>query len=229
MFRLVLDGNPRHLTLSARDHALINGSMSAEIVTCFRSWGWVCHLCGVRLDGLMEVDHLKGHRASKAEEIAPICQFCHDLKHPMWAFARKRAFPIYAPDLDQIALTRLCWALLSEMTRPDAGEGFEEIAGALSERESAAFELLDGDNMESALEAILVIRDRNGPEAARKVAAELDAQLRYVPSCVRDGEPVRRWTPEGFRDVPVERLHAAFGEAPDMRRLAQAAAELARG
>lgn len=217
------------MTLSARDHALINGAMAPEIAACFRDKGWTCHICGLRLDGLMEIDHLSGHRPCSAADLAPICQFCHDLRHPIWAMSRKRAFPIFAPDLDQCALTRLCWALLTEMTRPEGREAFEEIGAALAERESAAFELLDGDNMESALEAILVIRDRTGHEAARKVAAELDAQLRYVPSCVRDGEPLRRWTPEGFREVPTDRLHAAFGEVPDMGRLARAATELVRG
>ncbi len=229
MFGLILSGGLRHLTLSARDHALINGTMGQEIVTCFKTRDWTCHLCGVKLKGLMEVDHLKGHQRCSAAEIAPICQFCHDLRHPIWSVSRKRLFPILAPDLDQRALTRLSWALLSEMTRPGGRDSFEEIAGALSERESAAFELLDGDNMESALEAILVIRDRNGAEAARKLAADLDAQLRYVPSCVRDGEPLRRWTPEGFREVPIGLLHDAFGPAPDLDRLRLAAEELQAG
>ena len=229
MFGLVLSGGLRPLTLGARDHALINGTMGPEIVSCFTARDWTCHLCGVRLEGLMEVDHLRGHQTCSAADIAPICQFCHDLRHPIWSVSRRRVFPIFAPDLDQRALTRLCWALLSEMTRPGGRETFEELSGALSERESAAFELLDGDNMESAIEAILVIRDRNGPEAARKAAADLDAQLRYVPFCVRDGEPIRRWTPEGFREVPIDLLHDAFGPAPDLNRMRIAADELQNG
>lgn len=228
MFQLCLEANPRHLTLSARDHALINAGMGPEIAKAFKERNWTCHVCGVRIDGLMEVDHLKGHRISTCAEIAPICQFCHDLKHPMWAMARKRAFPVYAPDIDQTALTRLAWTLLSEMTRPEAQESFEDLLGSVSERESAAFEMLDGENMESALEAILVIRGRSGAASAKTLAAELDAHLRYLPSCVRDGEPLLRWTPEGFRDVPVGALHAAFGPAPDFERLSRAAAELAK-
>jgi len=226
MFTLTLGANPRHLTLSARDHALINAPMGAQIAKSFQDHDWTCHVCGVRLEGLMEVDHLKGHRCSSSEEIAPICQFCHDLKHPLWAMARKRAFPVYAPGIDQVDLTRFAWTLLSEMTRQEAQESFEDLLGAISERESAAFEMLDGENMEAALEAIIIIRGRNGLEFSREVAGELDAHLRYLPTCVRDGEPIQRWTPEGFRDVPVSLLHDAIGPSPDMERLSRAAVEL---
>lgn len=226
MFTLVLDISPRLLTLSARDHALINASMGPPIAQAFRDRDWTCHICGVRLEGLMEVDHLKGHRTSAAADIAPICQFCHDLKHPVWAMSRKRAFPVYAPEITQSDLTRFAWTLLSEMTRTEAQESFEDLLGAISERESAAFEMLDGENMEAALEAILVIRSRSGAGVAGKVAQELDAHLRYLPSCVRDGEPLQRWTPEGFRDVPLNLLHDAFGAPPDLDRLSRAAAEL---
>lgn len=227
MFSNVLDANPRYLTLGARDHALINAPMGAEIAKSFKDRDWTCHVCGVRLEGLMEVDHIKGHKSSPSSDIAPICQFCHDLKHPVWAMARKRAFPVYAPGIDQTDLTRFAWTLLSEMTKPDAQESFEDLLGSISERESAAFEMLDGDNMEAALEAILVIQGRNGLEFARKVAGMLDAHLRYLPTCVRDGEPLQRWTPKGFREVPLNVLHEAFGSPPDMDRLSRAAAELA--
>jgi hypothetical protein len=226
MFGLVLSGGVRSLTLGARDHALINGTMIGEIVTCFRLRDWTCHICGVRLPGLMEVDHLKGHQRCSPDAIAPICQFCHDLRHPVWAVSRKRLFPVLAPGLDQRSLSRFSWSLLAEMTRPGGQDSFEELSGSISERESAAFELLDGDNLESALEAILVIRDRSGQEAARKVAEELDAQIRFLPTCVRDGEPLKRWTPEGFRDVPIELLHEASGPPPDFERLRLAAEEL---
>lgn len=226
MFRDVLTGHPRLLNLGARDHALINATMTAEIAIALKSGDWTCHVCGVRLEGLMEIDHLKGHRRSAAAELAPICQFCHDLRHPMWAMARKRAFPVYAPDLAQRDLSRMAWSLLGEMTREEGGAVFESLLGAISERESAAFDLLQGENMESALEAILVIRDREGAEKASQVATTLDEGLRYLPVCVRDGEPLTRWTPEGFREVPLALLHKAIGPIPDLDRLSNAASEL---
>jgi len=219
-------GHPRLLNLGARDHALLNATMTTEIAAALKAGDWICHVCGVRLEGMMEIDHLKGHRRSAATELAPICQFCHDLKHPMWAMARKRAFPVYAPDLAQKDLSRMSWSLLGEMTREEGGAVFEAVLGAIGERESAAFDLLQGENMESALEAVLVIRDREGMEKARRAAETLDEGLRYLPVCVRDGGPLTRWTPEGFRDVPLPLLHGALGQAPDLDRLASAASEL---
>lgn len=229
MFQSVLTGNPRQLTLSARDHALINASMADVIAAVFRDRDWTCHVCGVRIEGLMEVDHLKGHRRCGPEGVAPICQFCHDLKHPIWAMSRKRAFPVYAPDLTQTDLSRFAWTLLSEMTREGAEEGFDALIEAIGEREAAAFEMLDGENMESALEAVLTLRDRLGQEAASRVCRELDAHIRFLPACVRDGEPILRWTAAGFRPVPVELLQHAFGPAPDLGKLQRAAAEILAG
>jgi hypothetical protein len=229
MFQAVLSGSPRQLTLSARDHALINASMPDAIAAALKAGDWNCHVCGVRLKGLMEVDHLKGHRKCGPESLAPICQFCHDLKHPMWAMARKRAFPVYAPDLSQPDLTRFSWTLLSEMTRDGGEERLEGLLEAIGEREAAAFEMMDGENMESALEAVLVLRDRAGQEAALKACRALDAALRFMPACVRDGAPLTRWTPAGFRPVPVTLLHDAFGPAPDFDKLSRAAEELSAG
>jgi hypothetical protein len=226
MFREVLTGHPRLLNLGARDHALLNATMASEIASALKTGDWTCHVCGVRLEGMMEIDHLKGHRRSAATELAPICQFCHDLKHPMWAMARKRAFPVYAPDLVQRDLSRMAWSLLGELTREEGGAVFDAVLGAIGERESAAFDLLQGENMESALEAILVIRDREGQKKAMSVAETLDESLRYVPVCVRDGVPLTRWTPEGFRQVPLALLQGALGPPPDLDRLASAAAEL---
>jgi len=216
------------MTLSARDHALLNTSMSDQVATALRDGDWTCHTCGVRLEGLMEIDHLKGHKRCTPAEMAPICQFCHDLKHPMWAMARKRAFPVFAPDLAQPDLSRFAWSALCEMTRPDSEEAFDDLLDAISERETAAFEMLDGENMEAALEAVLVIRDKSGAAAAESVCAELDAHIRFLPSCLRDGEPLHRWTPQGFRPVALEHLHRAFGPAPDFIQLSKAAAELVR-
>jgi hypothetical protein len=228
MFQLVLDGSPRQLTLSGRDHALINASMADVIAKVFQDHDWTCHVCGVRLEGLMEIDHLKGHRPCEAASVASICQFCHDLRHPMWAMSRKRAFPVYAPDIPQAALSRFAWTLLSEMTRTNGEEMFEGLIDAIAERESAAFEMLDGENMESALEAILVLKGRSGAHIAAKACRELDAQIRFLPSCVRDGQPLLRWTSAGFRPVPIDILHRAFGPEPDFEKLSRAASELIR-
>ena len=226
MFQAVLSGNPRQLTLSARDHALINASMPDAIAAALKAGDWTCHVCGVRLVGLMEADHLKGHRKCGPEGVSPICQFCHDLKHPMWAMARKRAFPIYAPDLPQTDLSRFSWTLLSEMTRDSGGEMFEALLETIGEREASAFEMIDGENMEAALEAVLVLRDRVGKDAALKTCKELDAHIRFLPSCVRDGEPIMRWTSSGFRPVPVELIHDAMGSEPDFEKLTRAASEI---
>lgn len=227
MFQEILNAPLRILTLGARQHALINRSMMKEIRAAFEAGDWTCHVCGVRIPGLMEVDHIKGHNLSGKAALAPICQFCHDLKHPLWAASRGRFVPVAAPGFDQASITRFSWTLLSEGLRKDSFLDVDDVREALDEREDAAWEILGGDNIESAFEALYTIRDRRGEDKAQKVARALDASLRFVPSDVKDLSSPSRWTREGFRQASSDVLHDGMGSLPDRDALFRAAREVA--
>ncbi|CAN0557160.1 unnamed protein product, partial [Laminaria digitata] len=82
MFSSLADTGLSILTLSAQQHNILNALMIDDIVEMMTREEWTCHRCGVHLPQMMEVDHLKGHALSGTSGIMPICQFCHDLKHP---------------------------------------------------------------------------------------------------------------------------------------------------
>ena len=96
---------PLHLTFNARRHSIVAGRNREEIAAALR--GWTCHVCGVCLPRLMEFDGGHGNR-----EFRPICQLCHNIDHAVWSAAVGRLELVWAPDIAQEDLTRLCWTLL---------------------------------------------------------------------------------------------------------------------
>lgn len=229
MFKRVITDSIRLQSLGARDHALINSAMMREIRTALDAADWACHVCGVALRGFMEIDHLKGHSPSKTSGLAPICQFCHDLRHPMWAASRSRIFPIVAPETAQTDVSRFSWTLLSEGSREDGVLDTDEIMSAMEAREEAAWDMLGGTNLESVMEALLTVRDRRGADRATAMVEDLDRVIRFVPGAVRDMGPLYKWTREGFRPVPVAPLFESFGPLPAPDQLFRAANAALRG
>ncbi len=61
MFANLLDLPQSILVLGARAHAALNAPMIDEISGMMESGDWTCGECGVRLPGMMEVDHIGGH------------------------------------------------------------------------------------------------------------------------------------------------------------------------
>lgn len=111
LIRGILDraaSSPKRLTFGARGHAVLAGGLRVQIAKAMRDADWTCHLCGICLPEMMEFDG--GHGG---EPVRPICQFCHNMDHPIWAAGRGRMVPVWAPDMDCAEISRLSWVLLA--------------------------------------------------------------------------------------------------------------------
>ena len=193
------------LALNARSHGRILGTQRKQVAACFASSDWTCHVCGVRVPEMMEIDHLDGHRPGPDAKLATICQFCHNLKHPLWAAARGRLVPIIAPDMSQTDLHRLAWTLV--LLR-DAGGDFPDTDGILSavEKRTAAFADMFGTRavspfLESAINLPTMLGDMAAP-----VLMRIDQSVRFWPADLTEDAdelpPAARlsaWDLTGFR------------------------------
>lgn len=207
--------------LGIRDHAQIIGHDADLCRAVFEKHNHTCHLCGVKTLTALEIDHTEGHSKSAKKGMKPICQFCHDLKHPLWAAARGRIIPIWAPDMTQIDLIQLSWALITWrdvhreeylavrsdlITRKDMLEefmGWGDISPALAEHETP-------HEAEVLFEAAFASVDAIGIDLAKPALRKLDQVLRFIPhEVLRDTDDktfqlssrLSTWTVGGFRKI----------------------------
>ena len=201
MFANLLDIPVKVMTLGALAHNTLNGSMISEIAAMMQRENWTCHVCDTRLPGMMEVDHLKGHTPSGKNAIAPICQVCHDLKHPLWAASRGRLTVIHAPDLDYSAISRITWALVAHHGRPGFQINRRRLARDFNGRREDACDAMGHDNLTSIFEAILTIAKNNkNPEILREKLEKRDLHLRIVPTLMVDETvDIEIWSKGGFK------------------------------
>ena len=207
--------------LGIRDHAQIIGHDADLCRAIFEKHDHTCHVCGVKTLAGLEIDHTAGHSKSAKKGMKPICQFCHDLKHPLWAASRGRLVPIWGPDLNQTDLIRLSWALVtwrdvhrSEylevrsdlITRKDMIEeyiGWSDINIALSDTETP-------HEAEVLFEAAFAAVDAIGAELAKPALRKLDQVVRFIPhEVLRDTDDkafqlssrLSTWSIGGFRKI----------------------------
>ncbi|MCY4591382.1 MAG: hypothetical protein OXE86_12645 [Alphaproteobacteria bacterium] len=163
----VLELPARHLTFGARAHAIRAGEHSDAVARSLELGNWTCHVCGIRLPGLMEFD---GGHGPEPDDIRPICQICHNLDHAVWAAGLGRLVPIWAPDIPQPALTRICWITLA-LSRLVPGpfpashqppDDEEEVSGLADEMDD--------------LDQQMRLRLKAGAESARLVLEMIDAR-----------------------------------------------------
>jgi len=221
------------LNLGARDHAALaagNEELHAEV---FARDGHACHVCGSRCRDALEIDHQAGHRPTAASGLKAICQFCHNLRHPLWAASRHRIIPIYAPDISQAALHRLAWVALCWRDAPEAPLdmtglhgmiedrrvqlckrlGFRGADGFADDKRTRLVELMTLGSAEALFEAALTVADdvRIGPERAVRTLTAVDQYLRFWPTelmpGIEDLDPaarLSRWDLGGFKVIADE-------------------------
>ena len=203
-FSLLLQRPRAELLIGASQHAELNAAAPERIRVALHRCAWTCNVCGVRLPGLMEIDHFHEHGPGPGGGIATICQFCHDLKHPLWAAFSHRLIPVALPEMDQAALTRLCWIMLSICLRDALGaQRLRPVTHALVLRRIQAGRMLGTLNMTEAFEALLGAADVEDAARANAIAARLDARVRLMPAAILDLSRLCAWTGAGF--VPVSR------------------------
>lgn len=207
--------------LGIRDHAQIISHDAELCREIFETHDYTCHLCGVKTLTALEIDHTEGHSKSAKKGMKPICQFCHDLKHPLWAAGRGRLVPIWGPDLVQTDLMRLSWTLLT--WRDVHREEYRSVRSDLITRKDMLEEFLGWENTGDVLadhetpheaevlfEAAFASVDALGPELAKPALRKLDQVLRFVPHEVfRDTEDrsfqlssrLSTWSVGGFKKI----------------------------
>lgn len=244
MFESLIDTPQRTASLGARQHALLLNSNPDAGLKALKRDNWTCHVCGTRLVGLMEVDHLKGHKLCGSDGLAAICQFCHDLKHPVWSLTQRwfeprdievendraserklsRSVLIYAPDITQNEISRMSWAALI-----DRGAGFTSgpLIDALSERADKAIDFLNVEDPAAIVEVILKLRDDRGEAAARAICKKIDKVIRVVPGALFHDRGLVKWTSSGFKTIDLDVLAASLPQKdPDGSTLIAAARAL---
>lgn len=192
-----------------------------------------CHVCGFRVPGFMEIDHLNGHRMSKAKDLSCICQFCHNLKHPLWAGARKRIIPIYAPDMSQEDLHRLAWVMLAwrDLADDDTPVEISGVISDIEDRRDRMTKLLGCRDAESLFEAVLGLPDLVGKKEAAATAMRVDQYLRFWPAeLTADYEQMPKsarlstWDIGGFKVVADQAAQAIREDAkPNFDKIRAAA------
>lgn len=204
------------LTLSAQQHNTLNALMIDEIIEMMEREKWTCHSCGVHLPQMMEVDHLKGHGLSGKSGIMPICQFCHDRKHLIWAASRDRISVVHAPDYSQAEITQLCWMLLLHSEDEDISFDMKKLRREMNSRREDAVDALGSGNMESVIEGIQALMDSRGKENVVPTLEEIDEQIKIVPSLIFEESPkLKTWANGGFVEIdPSWRAHAKPDNLP---------------
>ncbi len=202
MFTSLIEIPLTSLTLSAQAHNKLNAAMIDDIVLAMDAHDWTCNSCGTCLPDMMEVDHLKGHNLNGKDGIAPICQFCHDRKHLLWAASRKRVTLIHAPDLTYEDISQLSWAMLAH----NGQEGFsidrKKLMRDFNSRREDAFDAIGHNNVEAIFEAIYALLDAKGKDAVMARLKALDAHIKFAPEAIFMDVPViEGWSRGGFRPV----------------------------
>lgn len=212
------------LTLSARDHARLNAAMTDSIRDVMLAEDWTCHVCATRLPEMMEVDHVGGHTLAGAGSLLPICQFCHDRAHPLWAAARGRLVPVLAPDYAPEDLSALSWMTLLHECHTDSGKLRTSMSKDWKARHDQAADMLGHHSAEAVFEAVLALRDKREKDELADRLKTIDAHIRFAPVVLlHPGQTPLAWTRSGFfppakdwaelsvpePDVPYARLRQA--------------------
>ena len=221
MFSEIASESPSLLALGARQHAMIATAAADSVSNCLARDGWICRYCGIRLPKFMEVDHENGHDDSNLKNLGTACQFCHNLRHPVWSALRGRIRIIWAPGLDQAKIHRLAWQVLmasgfsgDEYIRALLEQASLRIAGCIDRRESAAAQVLGSSHPEAFFEALFTAKSMLCENRFAGLAKTLDAHLRFWPVAadwIKDGgsrasASLSCWRDGGFVDVSEELL-----------------------
>ena len=157
----------------------------------------------------MEVHHRNGrHDDWRAENLVPICHFCHLVRHPAQPGFGRREFPleiIWWPDLTQAAIMSFAWAIAwmhaNTAQREEGGRTDDYLKSLALEvgRRARRGRTAAG----TALPADLL-------QAARPVEPEHWRALRFWPvelrSPGRSGPGIHRWVASRLDHFPINSI-----------------------
>ena len=185
----IADGCPGELALGARAHSTILGKAMGPASARLAMDDWTCRFCGTRIPDFMEVDHPDGHAPCGLNGLSAICQFCHNLRHPLWAAARGRFRLFWGPDVSQRDVHRAAWQVFFASGRVDGSDADPELQSAAAlvvediDRRERALECIAGSaDACGFLEALLTARDLLADSAFGSIADALNGVVRFWPS-----------------------------------------------
>ena len=205
--------------LGARFHAVLAGGSRHAVAACLVRDNWTCHLCGIRLPGYMEIDHLAVHAPCSEVQMRTVCQFCHNLRHAFWAASRGRLRIIRAPALDQTAVTRIAWFTLLASTGIDGQPPDHDLAAAAhvivgdaKRRECVLGDILGTAHAAGLFEALIALKRLAGEDAYLQTVDRFNGFVRFWPTAANRivEEPVKacaafsQWRDGDFHDIAAE-------------------------
>jgi len=224
------------LKLGVRPHAALLSGSEKISVEVFQRDKECCHVCGVRVPGFMEIDHRDGHKKSSAKSLKTICQFCHNLRHPIWAATRKRIIPIFAPDLNQADIHRLAWTLLAWRGVSEGPVDHGSVAGLIDIRRETFLKEFGCESAESLFEAAYAVAGPKmlGGKGCLPVFRKMEQSLRFWPAELLydyeeldPGSRLSVWDVGGFRCIADEAAEAIrTDQEPDFGKIHELTASI---
>jgi len=223
VFSLMLDERPEVLALGGRSHAMLATASMDAVAACLQRDRWCCRECGTMLPGYMEVTHLGEHEPCSAEGMKAVCQFCHNLLHPVWAALRGRLRVVFAPGLSSETINRLAWQTLlaspgadGEPACPEHEQAALQLVRDIDGREATAAVLLGSADPQCVAEAIFSARHLAGEDFVREKVDRLDRYFKLWPvaaervarSIDRPSAAVSCWHDGRFVDVSADLITA---------------------
>ena len=157
------------LGMGARAHSELASNNPKAISECLARDDWTCCICRTRIPGFMEVDHVQSHGPCQADQLRTICQFCHNLRHPLWAALRGRFRIFWAPGLEQLWINRIAWHVLFASRSRSDGEidsdlnaAAQQIFNDVSRRETVLADILGGSDALGFWEALFTAKSLIG-------------------------------------------------------------------
>ena len=205
--------------MGARRHALHARGQAELFGQCFRRDDWTCRQCGFRFRGFMEIDHPGSHMDADLGSIRTICQFCHNLRHPVWADLKGRLRMIWAPSLTQDAIHRIAWLTLLASEDPsgfsidgELAEAAREIVAATKRRERLIADVIGSSNPGGLFEAIFTVKPYCRRNRHLAAVASIDNLARFWPVAAdrivspapRPCAALSRWVRDRFEDISAE-------------------------
>ncbi len=211
----MLQMGPEEASFGSRYHAQLYSGSLAEIQASFKRDNWTCQNCKVRIPGFMEVDHAVHKPHCAVQELSTICQFCHNLKHPIWASLRGRLRLFWLPGIPQEMVTRMAWTVFYSIPLghiPDYYDSAENILERVGRREVILADILGSSDVGGLLESLHTIRRFREPQNFWPIIRELDGFVRFWPTAVNNSYVYRKrqsaslsyWSEGKFIDLAQE-------------------------
>lgn len=170
---------------------------------------YVCKFCGFKAEEHQEVVNIDGdYRNDNPANLATACVFC---THTQLVGLKNNSKIIYLPDISQVDLNQLMRILFcSSYYGEQQAETAKTLIQALKQRNYAIENIFGKDSSDSVLFAQTYI-DAVNPQQSSKQAADIFAQLRWLPSRTDYEDIIHYWAEHVLTRDIIEQRIVAYG------------------